>query len=309
MILKYHRSLAISKSLELIFALILLFLFYISLPNFGQKFVIKTIPSYFPINDAVGEFSNRCYLLSNPDVQLNYAEDEAWIHYESYGYHEGRPLGITTSAFPDFCFVGYFDYLTYNKLHGLHLMGEGPLSHYLAFGHAHNYEVALTSFYKVHMMQDFDLLGQKYIPSSKSFLLIMSHSWGGGTELFEEEMKLELQRVFNIFIMRLSNSHDAMSCSFHVNNMDFHIKSSLTQVISFLKELHYDVLLVDFLHPLPPLLNFLMTVNKPIVYVLHDHHVLNERLPLVSSDKFTSSLLLLIFLLVLFLLLDFPCRP
>lgn len=209
-----------SSSFFEMFGLVLIFCFLLySLPSMYIHKIEYAPKPLLSLNTISGFFSSKCYLLSNPDVQIRYNEDEAWTHYQYYGHKEGRPIGLVSTNFPDVCFIGYFDDQSYVIMHKSEIATASPLDHYVSQGHQNDFEIALKDFYRINILDDFEFLHQPKIIGSRPSVLLLSHSWGGGTELFEHEMIQTLRGRFNIYTLRLVNSIYGSS-SFKVNNME-----------------------------------------------------------------------------------------
>ena len=127
-------------------------------------------------------------------------------------------------------------------------------------------------------------------------ILVLTHSWGGGTELFEDELLFNKNFEFIFFRVNYmqtekpqrssdnSSSSSSSSIVMSIRGMldtktafytsewfqpNFHC---LEQIFS---SFFYHILLINFLHPIPELLTFLKKVNRPLVYSLHDHHAVS----------------------------------
>ena len=118
-------------------------------------------------------------------------------------------------------------------------------------------------------------------------ILVLTHSWGGGTELFEDELLLNKNFEFIFFRVNYKQSEEAQSKS----TMLMSIKGMLDSKVAFytsnwfqpnvqcleniFSSISYHILLLNFLQPIPELLEFLKKVNRPLIYAMHDHHAVS----------------------------------
>ena len=106
-------------------------------------------------------------------------------------------------------------------------------------------------------------------------ILVVTHPWGGGTELFEDE--LTKNAIFDFVIYRITKKRGKIKVNGMVNskNSFYHsgwFKPTTKSIKNLFDSIQYDLILIDFLQPIPELQQFMKSVNRPIVYGLHDHH-------------------------------------
>lgn len=130
-------------------------------------------------------------------------------------------------------------------------------------------------------------------------VVVLTHSWGGGTELFENE--LLLNRRFDFIFLRVKNEKSKMMIRGMLNSeTTFYSSKWFEPKTQCIEEMFliipYDLLLIDFILPIPQLIEFLQSATISMVYVMHDHHAINydiERdmhLDCNITGKFGSSL-------------------
>eukprot|EP01035_Chromulina_nebulosa_P030463 gene30463-40477_t len=125
-------------------------------------------------------------------------------------------------------------------------------------------------------------------PRPKFRILVVTHSWGGGTELFEDE--LLLNKNFEFIFFRVNYKQIAQE-----NSKDSHMRMSIKAMVdskaefytsdwfqpnyqcieSIFSSISYHILMLNFLQPIPEMLEFLKKVNRPLVYAMHDHHAVS----------------------------------
>eukprot|EP01037_Dinobryon_pediforme_P026999 gene26999-29721_t len=47
---------------------------------------------------------------------------------------------------------------------------------------------------------------------------------------------------------------------------------TLQCITDIFDSIYFDLLLIDFIIPIPELITFLKKINSPMIYALHDHH-------------------------------------
>jgi hypothetical protein len=129
---------------------------------------------------------------------------------------------------------------------------------------------------------------------TKLIALVISHDWGGGTQLFEDE--LLQSKEFNFIFYHFGWSNGLVRLTAHVDLKEVYkshwLSPSDELMKAFFAELHFDLLLIDFMHPISELLNFIKNLNKPIVYAMHDHHAVSydiENDMHLGCNSFTAS--------------------
>eukprot|EP01035_Chromulina_nebulosa_P038381 gene38381-51842_t len=108
--------------------------------------------------------------------------------------------------------------------------------------------------------------------------VVLTHSWGGGTELFENE--LLLNQNFEFIFFRVKYEKSVMKIRGMLNSETIFYDSewfdpNLRCIEDIFSSILFDLLLFDFILPIPQLIEFLQYVNIPMVYVMHDHHAIN----------------------------------
>ena len=108
--------------------------------------------------------------------------------------------------------------------------------------------------------------------------VVLTHSWGGGTELFENE--LLLNRNFDFIFFRVKYEKSQMKIRGMLDSERTFYDSEWFEptfqcIEDIFSSISYDLLLIDFILPIPQLIEFLQYVNVPMVYVMHDHHAIN----------------------------------
>eukprot|EP01036_Dinobryon_divergens_P032219 gene32220-41762_t len=108
-------------------------------------------------------------------------------------------------------------------------------------------------------------------------VLVVTHPWGGGTELFEDE--ITNNAIFDFIFYRITKKRGKIKVNGMVNskNSFYHsgwFKPTTKSIKNLFDSIQYDLILIDFLQPIPELHQFIKTVNRPIVYGLHDHHAI-----------------------------------
>ena len=169
--------------------------------------------------------------------------DNVWSHYSKHGYNARHLIGINNVTEITLC----------------------------------NY--TLTPVYSLNICKS---------KLSKPVVLVLTHAWGGGTELFEDELLLFTQFHFIFYRFDWKMNHMQLHAYYQQNKVyksywlpppreivqvrtiSFFI--FFTPMIDDFRNLSYDLLLVDFLNPIPELLRYVKTINKPFIYAMHDHH-------------------------------------
>lgn len=135
---------------------------------------------------------------------------------------------------------------------------------------------------------------ERAISNAKNDTKLISHDWGGGTQLFEDE--LLQSKEFNFIFYRFGWSNGLVRLTAHVDLKEVYkshwLSPSDELMKAFFAELHFDLLLIDFMHPISELLNFIKNLNKPIVYAMHDHHAVSydiENDMHLGCNSFTAS--------------------
>jgi len=235
---------------------------------------------YTEKNATIGYFDDEGYILVNSDV----SGIEAWEHFCHYGHREGRPIVVRSG---DRFFRGLFDSSNYFRVNSIHayynvsnvtIVQMDPWEHYLNHGHTNGWLIGVSGAKEIVLpkkIHEFcELTFQKKMPR----LIVITHNFGGGTELFESEMVKST--TFEFFIFRISWNEALDLIQFQIFIGLAPIFSSLwvqateENVASFFSCIDFEGIIVTFLHPIKTVVNFLTQVNKPILYALHDHHAI-----------------------------------
>jgi hypothetical protein len=164
-----------------------------------------------PIDDksehVIGIFTEDGYLHENPDVKLHpdYQNGNRSIfdHFVKFGLIENRQLVIRSENDSNLLFKGKFYPYSYFRLNGIHARSATmSWSHFVNIGQGRGYRIELFNSSELPLPKDSHLKNTKISGSLQSFhhstsllggaprarVLVVTHPWGGGTALFEDEL-------------------------------------------------------------------------------------------------------------------------
>ena len=223
----------------------------------------------------------------------------AWQHYKQYGNKEHRFVVVERNGkFYKGLMSNGKDYFRANNIPNT--FGVSPWSHYRRYGYQRKYQIYLVN----DTVSEITLSMLSLKPSEHIFMkndtnlvaLVVSHNMGGGTKLFEDELLMSKEFNFIFFRFDFDLQSDLVRLTAHVGLKNVYKSHWLVPrqklMQSFFADLRFDLLLIDFMHPIPELRIFLKNLNKPIIYAMHDHHAVSydiENDMHLGCNSFTAS--------------------
>mmetsp|Transcript_22426 Transcript_22426/g.32250 ORF Transcript_22426/g.32250 Transcript_22426/m.32250 type:complete len:434 (+) Transcript_22426:388-1689(+) len=233
-----------------------------------------------------GLFSEKGYLNVQMDIQIlsdrlstDHALQYAWNHYRKHGHYERRYIIIESNGrYYKGLISLHPDYYKMNNISSKLFHRNDIWSYYSKYGYYKQHIIGVSNF------TEFTLNNESLTPadsytivekhSFKPVILVLTHAWGGGTELFEEELLLSTQ--FDFIFFRIHWMMNLMQLRVYYGRkkvyQSYWVAPTREICKGFFNKLSYDLLLVDFLHPIPELMRHVKTINKPFIYTMHDHH-------------------------------------
>lgn len=218
------------------------------------------------------------HLLKSPTVSsVNKAGNYAWQHYKQFGHSEHRYIVVEKDGkFYKGLMSNGKHYFRANNV--LNIFGVSAWSHFRRYGYQKKMQISLVK----ETVSEITLSVPSLKPNNfilmrndtKLIALVISHDWGGGTKVFEDE--LLLSKEFNFIFYRFGWSNGLVRLTAQVDLKEVYkshwLSPSDELMKAFFSDLRFDLLLIDFMHPISELLIFIKNINKPVVYAMHDHH-------------------------------------